>query len=112
MSVLGSLGRRPAVAAEKALKIPTAFDGKAYKTVRAKILAAGWKPDYRTTNMEWKKALQTRYLELRYCAVDSPLYSLYFTGKNGSCPRVVTRGEAPKEYRAEGIRSECNDVAH
>lgn len=112
VSVLLLLGGVPTVAAEKALKIPTALEGKIYKTVRAKILAAGWKADHRTANMEWEKALQKRYPELRYCAVDSPRCSLYFTGKNGSCLRVVTRGETPEEFLVEDVSRECDNVAH
>jgi hypothetical protein len=110
--VFVALSGAPVVAAEKPPKIPAALEGKAYKAVRATILAAGWKPDYRTASVEWEKALQKRYPELRYCAVDGPLCSLYFTGKNGSCLRVVTRGEAPEEYRVVAVIRECDDIAH
>jgi hypothetical protein len=109
--VLVVLSDAPALAAEKAPKIPAALEGKAYKAVRAKILAAGWKPDYRPANMQWEKAFQRQYPEFRYCAVDSPLCSLYFTTKDGSCLKVVTRGETPKEYRVEAVIRECDDIA-
>jgi len=112
VTLLVVLGGAPVIAAEKAPKIPSALAGKAYKAVRAKILAAGWRPDYRTASMEWEKALQKRYPELRHCAVDGPFCSLSFTGKNGSCLRVVTRGEAPEEYRVEAVIRECDDIAH
>lgn len=101
----------PAVASEKALKILAAMQGWPYKTVRAKILTAGWEPAYQTASMEREKALQIRYPELRYCAVDRPLCSLYFTKKDGSCLRVVTRGEVPEEYRVETVTRECDEIA-
>jgi len=108
--ILMAFGVTPATAAKSALKIPASLEGKAYKTARAKIIAAGWRPDYRTASMEWEKAVQRRYPELRYCAVDRPLCALYFTGKNGSCLKVVTRGEAPEEYRIETVARECDDT--
>ena len=110
--VLAVLGGAVAGAAGKAPDIPPALEGKAYKAVRAKILAAGWKPDNRTASTESEKALQKRFPELRYCAVDSPLCSLYFTGKDGTCLRIVTRGEAPETYRVEVVVRECDDAAH
>ena len=79
--VLALLGGAAFGAAAKAPDIPPALEGKAYKAVRAKILAAGWKPDNRTASTESEKALQKQYPELRYCAVDRPLCSLYFRGK-------------------------------
>jgi hypothetical protein len=112
VALLVMLGSAPVVAAGKAPKIPAALEGKTYKAVRVKVLAAGWKPDYQTASLEWEKALQKRYPELRYCAVDRPLCSLYFTGKNGSCLRVVARGEAPEEFRVEAVIRECDDIAH
>jgi hypothetical protein len=111
VAVLVMLGGAPVVAAEKTPDIPAAWEGKTYTAVRAKILAAGWKPDHRIASMESEKAVQKRYPELRYCAVDSPLCSLYFTTKSGSCLKVVTRGEAPDEYRVAAVTRECDDVA-
>lgn len=107
--VLLALCNAPVLAAEKAPNIPAALEGKTYKTARAMILAAGWKPDYRADSMEWEQTLQKRYPELRYCAVDRPVCSLYFTGKNGSCLRVVTRGESPQGYRVEAVVRECDN---
>lgn len=112
LPALGALVGVNAVAAERAPKIPAAIEGKSYKTGRAKILAAGWEPAYRIASMEWEKALQIRYPELRYCAVDRPLCSLYFSGKDGSCLRIVTRGEVPEEFRVETVTRECDDAAH
>lgn len=111
IAILGVLACAHVVAAEKTPRIPTALEGKTYKAVRAKILAAGWRPDYRRASVGWEKAVQKRYPELRYCAVDGPLCSLYFTGKNASCLRVVTRGEAPEEYRVETVTRECDDIS-
>jgi hypothetical protein len=109
--VLVLLGGAAVGAAGKAADIPPALEGKAYKTVRAKIIAAGWEPDNRTASMEWEKALQKRYPESRYCAVDRPLCSLYFTGKDGACLKIVTRGETPETYRVEAVVRECDDAA-
>jgi hypothetical protein len=108
--LLVASGSAPVIAAEKPLTIPVALEGKTYATARTQILAAGWKPDYRTADMAWEKTLQKRYPELRYCAVDRPLCSLYFTGKNGSCLRVVTRGETLEEYRVETVVRYCDNI--
>ncbi len=97
------------MAAERELKIPVGLEGKPYTKARAEILAAGWTPDYRTANTAWEKLIQKRYPELRYCAVDRPLCSLYFTGKHGSCLRVITRGENPHQYRVHAAVRECDD---
>jgi hypothetical protein len=54
-------GSAPVVAAGKPPEIPSGLQGKAYKVVRAKLLAAGWNPDHRSARMEWEKVLQKRY---------------------------------------------------
>jgi hypothetical protein len=105
-------GSSPAVAGEKAPKIPTSLEGKAYKAVRAKIIAAGWRPDYRAASMEWEQAVQKQYPELRYCALDRPLCSLFFIGKNRACLRVITRGETAEEYRVEAVMRECDNITN
>jgi len=111
MPVLALLGGAAVGAAAKAPGIPPALEGKAYKAVRTKILAAGWKPDNRTASTEGENALQKQYPELRYCAVDRPLCSLYFTGKDGACLKIVTRGETPETYRVEVVVRECDGAA-
>jgi len=108
-ALMGS-GSSPAVAVEKAQKIPVSLEGKVYKAARAKILAAGWKPDYRAARTEWEQAVQKQYPELRYCAVDRPLCSLYFIGKNRACLRVITRGETAEEYQVEAVMRECDNI--
>jgi hypothetical protein len=110
-ALMGS-GSSPAVAGEKAPNIPASLEGKAYKAVRARILAAGWRPDYRAVSMEWEQAVQNQYPELRYCAIDRPLCSLYFIGKNRACLNVIIRGEAPEKYRVEAIMRACDNITN
>lgn len=106
MGIIGS----PAVGGETAPKIPATLEGKAYQAAREKILAAGWRPDYRPASTEWEQAFQKQYPELRYCAVDRPLCSMYFIGTNQACLRVITRrGETTGVYRVEAIIRECDN---
>jgi len=107
--LLSGFGHPLAFAEEQTPKIPASLKGKLYAAARAKILAAGWKPDYRPAIMEAEQAVQKRYPELRECAVDRPLCSLSFVGKNGSCLRVITRGETADEYRVEAVVRECDN---
>lgn len=102
-------GRPLSFAKEKTTTIPASLKGKPYTAARAKILAAGWKPDYRPAVMEADQVVQKLYPELRDCAVGRPLCSLSFVGKTGSCLRVITRGETPDEYRVEAVLHECDN---
>jgi hypothetical protein len=107
--LLMGFGRPLAFAKEKTPTIPASLKGKPYTAARAKILAAGWKPDYRPAVMEADQAIQKLYPELRDCAVDRPLCSLSFVGKNRSCLTVITRGETADEYRVEAVLRECDN---
>lgn len=107
--LLMGFGCSLAFAKEKTPTIPASLKGKLYTAARAEILAAGWKPAYRPAVMEADQVVQKLYPELRDCAVDRPLCSSSFVGKNRSCLRVITRGETPDEYRVEAVLRECDN---
>jgi hypothetical protein len=108
-SLVMGFGLPLAFAKEKTPEIPASLKGKPYTAARAKILAAEWKPDYRPAVMEADQAVQKLYPELRDCAVDRPLCSLSFVGKNRSCLRVIIRGETADEYRVAAVLRECDN---
>jgi len=95
-------------AARDDLKIPPSLVGTKYSIARARILASGWRPDYRSADMEREKVLQKQYPELRHCAGDRPVCALFFVGKKGACLKVIVKGESPDEYRVDFIDRECD----
>lgn len=97
-------------AARDRLKIPASLEGTKYSIARSRILASGWRPEYRSADVEWVKDLQKRYPELRHCAIDRPVCALFFVGKNGACLKVIVKGESPDEYRVDFIGRECEGL--
>ena len=97
-------------AATDDLKIPASLVGTEYSIARARILASGWRPDYRSADMEREKVLQKQYPELRHCAGDRPVCALFFVGKKGACLKVIVKGESPDEYRVDFIDRECDGL--
>jgi len=81
-----------------------------YRTARPKIVAAGWRPDYRRSAQEWTRFLQKSYPELRDCASNRPVCAMFFSGENGSCLKVIVSGDFPAMYRVAQVERECDNA--
>lgn len=84
--------------------------GTEYRAARTKIIAAGWQPDYRKATMEWNRLLQEWYPELHDCASDRPVCAMFFRREQGSCLKVVVRGEVPALYWVDHVARECDEA--
>jgi hypothetical protein len=98
-----------ATAAEDILQPLVQLEGMKYTKARAKIVAAGWRPDYHPVIQEWEKRLQKHYPELQACASDRPVCSMQFVRKNGACLKAIVIGESPEEYRLQHLSHECDN---
>ena len=81
-----------------------------YRTARAKIIAAGWRPEHRRAALEWTRLLQKWYPELHDCASDRPVCSMFFKRERGACLRVIVGGDVPALYRVVQIARECDNA--
>lgn len=93
-----------------AMDLPESLQGTEYRTARAKLIAAGWRPDYRPAPTEWNGLLQKWYPELHDCAGDRPVCAMLFKREKGSCLKVIATGDVPALYWVQQVERACDDA--